>query len=458
MFLGKRVQMKKDVTLLVVIAASLVACSGGGTVPLDARGSATTALQAPLIEMMVPPHLPGESVNEYLSRVVPKIKDADVDSHIDPGITGADRTTIKNVMLGLPDFARDNVIFVDRNSHIYANRKWLIDTTSIAAPVPGKAGVFRNAEGIEFAGPPVTEKPGLRHTASNVRPMYGTPPAFTTTGPYRRVYSDPGTWTAGGMHAAFANPATNYNTVGPYGDIGYIYTGGWSSSGYDSADAGLQYSAARNVADAFMNLQSSGVGQVTSNAHEFPPNTDVEVDFLIGCNSCTVGSGGGPYLATFDWGAWTTGGYGGVTIAEDPANLADWTGNGVVLKAMVSLGQSGVSGFPNGVANDGYAFGYIAVDYCGWEGPNFNVCYSPPSYTSGYHLEQHVPDQNTVQSFVGLTPGYYEDVDIVMPGATSQSLKFPSPRPGATPTPSATPTPRPRPTVDPCLKNPRLCL
>jgi hypothetical protein len=87
------------------------------------------------------------------------------------------------------------------------------------------------------------------------------------------------------------------------------------------------------------------------------------------------------------WGTWTSGGYGGTTIVQQPANIYDWLANGTVVKDMVSIAQSHPPA--GGVAYDGYEFGYIAVDWCGFEAAANNVyCY--PSEPSAYHFQYDV--------------------------------------------------------------------
>lgn len=402
-----------------LIAATLTGCAGssigGGhsSVPQQVQHTGSRGrLSVPAhIRGAAPPRLPGENVRRYLERVATKIQDSDVDSHIDSDVVGQDRSVIKSVMLSEPQYARENVVFVDQSGRIYSNHRAMAAATHIAKPVPGQPALLTDESGHTFAAPPATEKPRATGGSSGTRsPLYGQPPATTSTGPYRRVYSDPETWWSGGMHVVFPNPATNDNSVGPYGDIGYMYSGGFSSSGADGADAGLQYSAARNVADVFISVASTHLGQVYNTYREFPPNTDVEVDFIIGNGGCTTNCQfNSANLTSFNWGSWVGGGFGGVTIAVQPSNISDWTSYGVVLKDMITIGQSNP---PGGVGYDGYAFGYIEADYCGWDGPNYNLCLAN-GQGAGHYFGQQVPDASVVDVTSG-TNGYWEDVGILL--------------------------------------------
>lgn len=173
------------------------------------------------------------------------------------------------------------------------------------------------------------------------------------------------------------------------GDTGYVYGGGWSTSGNDSVDAGLIYSAARGVTNLFyadhFNYGNGviGGGSYYNSQVDYAPNTDLEVDFIIGNSGCSQSCVGDPNALTdFVWGTYAYGGgFGGTTLGFRPNNLSDWEGSQTVLKAMASIGQNANSQ-SDGVYHDGYSFGVIAMDYCGWEGQGFNYCYqsAPQAY------------------------------------------------------------------------------
>jgi hypothetical protein len=360
---------------------------------------------------LTPPYVRGETVRHYFDRVVKKIPDQDVDANIEASIVGNDRAVIRSVMLSEPQWARENVIFVDKTGHVYANKAKLIATTSIARPVPG-TNDFVDQHGRRFAGPPVTEKPRASTSSAGRRPLYGTPSPTTNSGPYRRMYSDPGIWYAGGLHTIIPSGATNSNSEGPYSDTGFVYSGGWSSSGADSADGGLQYSASRGVSNAFISVRSTNLGIITDLGQDYAPDVDLEADFAIGNGSCYQDSScryNAANLTTFVWGTFAYGqGFGGRTIAVQPSNIGDWTANGTVLKDMVSIGQD-INSQPDGVFHDGYSFGPIAIDYCGWEGQGFNYCY--PSAPQAYHPQTVYPSMVSLLDY----PNYDEGVDIAIP-------------------------------------------
>jgi len=81
---------------------------------------------------------------------------------------------------------------------------------------------------------------------------------------------------------------------------------------------------------------------------------------------------------------------------------------------MITIGQTASSvQDEGGVGFDGYAFGEIAADYCGWQGPTINICSRDPGAASHF-FSQQVPDANIVQVLPGGN-GYDEDVSIILP-------------------------------------------
>jgi len=400
--------------LFIVAVIAFSGCGGGANITPLPNGRVAADPHTASIGRAPALYVRGEHVEHYFNRVARKIADSEVDANIDSDIVGEERATIRWVMLHEPLWARESVIFVDRAGRIYANKRRLIATTRIARPVPGAVNTFVDQTGHRFAGPVVTAKPG-RTALGERHPEFGTPSATTNTGPYRRMYSDPGVWYSGGLHAFIPSGATNATSEGPNGDTGFVYSGGWSSSGDDQVDAGLQYSAARNVSNLFMKLASSGEGVVTDLGADFRADSDVEADFIIGTGGCINTppncSFQSPFLTAFAWGAFLSGGFGGRSISMVPANMNDWTASGVVLKDMVSIGQN-QNTQPDGVFHDGYVFANIPVDYCGWSGPTFNVCYH--SDRTGYHGQVVYPSM--IQIFPGTT--YDELVGITIPNDT----------------------------------------
>lgn len=196
--------------------------------------------------------------------VIPSpISDAAVESHIDTTMPAADRDVIKNIMLHIPQIARANVIYFSQNGKVYANHAALKREVELLRPAQGLVSTYVGRDGKLLAGPPALPKPreiadGLTHR------MYMNPPPVTTTGPYRRLYSD------GAFHYTYASasiaprscPLTPTATQGAAGDTGYIYSGGWSGSGRDTADGGFQYSAAHDVFNLFIKV-ASATGQPT---------------------------------------------------------------------------------------------------------------------------------------------------------------------------------------------------
>jgi hypothetical protein len=275
------------------------------------------------------------------------IADVDVDKHIDSDISVADRKIIRAVMLDQPTTMRKNVIYVDKAGHIYSNRSALAASTILRKLIPGTNAVYDEA-GRVTPLPPHSVKPKTITLSGGKRtPSYSDPPATTSTGPYRRIYSDPG-YTYEFAQVSLPCNATSVdgsvvNYQGPAGDTGNIYAGGWSNSGNDTADAGFQYSASRNAYDVYMVLSSTGQGQIFN--HNLSPQCGQTafLSFYVtsGSVNTNVSLNGQNYYP--------------LTLAEQASNQSDWYGPGDVLKYMVSIAQ--LSGPVGGVAHDGYEFG-----------------------------------------------------------------------------------------------------
>jgi hypothetical protein len=398
-------------------------CAGGGAGALSpkAQGSRDTQQAKPMpvvSNQRAPRYLHGETVEHYFDRVARKIEDKDVDANIDASIVGHDRDVIRSYMLSLPKWAREHVTYVDKDGRVYANRQSSVSALHIGHLVAGTTNTYVDQNGAPYSVPPLTEKPesAARAPHGSRAPLYGTPPATTSTGPYRRAYSDPSIWYAGGLHTIVPVGATSSSSEGPNGDTGYVYSGGWSSSGSDQVDAGIQYSASRGVLnlyyrDAFNYNGNRGGYAVTDLSVDYAPAVDLEVDFIIGNSGCTQSCVGDPNnLTTFVWGDYAYNqGYGGTTLGFAPQSLSDWKSSSTVLKAMVSIAQNSNSQ-PDGVFHDGYSFGVIAIDYCGWSGQGFNYCYQP-GYQSAYHF-QSVPASMVSSLYYQY---YDEGVDIQIP-------------------------------------------
>lgn len=202
--------------------------------------SGSSALNAPLAKAKVPISTGGA----HLIAVMPSaISNAQIDANISPGITGSDRQVVHDLMLKLRPESRKNVIYFAANGRIYANRSELLKGVGIAQPVPGKPRTYRHANGEQFTVPMNVSV--VKPTDHQVKPQYYSPPdGSTTTGPYRRIFSNTGySYSAGNVDTP-CNPS-NFPATVSANDTGYLYIGGWSDTG-DQVDAGLQYSSVYN--------------------------------------------------------------------------------------------------------------------------------------------------------------------------------------------------------------------
>jgi hypothetical protein len=137
-------------------------------------------------------------------------------------------------MLEEPKALRENVVYVSRDGNIYANRASLKAGTHIRRRIPGMNAVA-DESGKIYPVPPFLPKPTVfphptGQSKSRIvsmsqavplqqerRLQYADPPPTTSTGPYYRIYSDPGTYTAGLMYAIVPCNATSSSSQGPYG-------------------------------------------------------------------------------------------------------------------------------------------------------------------------------------------------------------------------------------------------
>lgn len=168
------------------------------------------------------------------------IPDAQIDANIDAAIQGSERALMSDIMHRLRPESRKNVIYRDAAGNVHVNHLSLRALYhGSAQPIAGSPRRFRRSNGEAFTVPMddlTAAKPSASHTR---RVRYTSPPEIsTTTGAYRRWFSNTGYSYIGG---SVDTPCTPSNFSAATASTGYLYIGGWSDTG-DQVDAGLQYS------------------------------------------------------------------------------------------------------------------------------------------------------------------------------------------------------------------------
>lgn len=317
------------------------------------------------------------------------IEDAQIDAYISPTLSPQDRATMHRIMLMLRKTDRRNVIFVDNKGRALANDPALIGYFDhFVAVSKGTTRDLVDAAGHHRVGPPVTARPtvfdGLEHdlippgtkakSSTGRRPQFGTPSDNGGSGPYRRVYSQPGySYSAATVHLQ-CRPGQfpTLKSDGSQADAGFIYLGGWGVTGYSAVDAGFQHSSyedsstndnyalfvAENSNPISPSLGTADSGTYNEFQSRLTCNQDVNLLFYIPdpgyVTAVTSGQivGGGTQTVS------------AVLLLKDSTAANDWPqdgggSNGVVLKRMTTIGQTDpVNGGAADNLADGSYFGY----------------------------------------------------------------------------------------------------
>ncbi|QAV16944.1 hypothetical protein PC41400_04280 [Paenibacillus chitinolyticus] len=167
----------------------------------------------------------------------------ELEKEVAAGITGQERQIMLDVMKNLPKAERENVIYIDDNGQIHANKTELKDVFGKAAVSEENTVTVGNNE--TFTLPTSTDSPALNKNAS-VTPLAGYA-CGEAGGPYRRVFSNPGySWWSGNVYLPSSTNNEVYVNNASSNDTPYIYTGGHASNGASEVDAGFQYSKTYN--------------------------------------------------------------------------------------------------------------------------------------------------------------------------------------------------------------------
>lgn len=193
----------------------------------------------------------------------------------------------------------------------------------VAAPFDRSVAFVPRALQVAFAGGSAS----LRLLGQQI--AASPPDASGVTGPYRRVYSNPGFSFAEGM---FTLPCGDTNLQpGPQSaETGYVYTGGFSDGG-DQIDAGLQYSAYSGNYSMYMSRLNANGPPMT--ADEFNCGQNVQVAFYVSSAGQPVLNVEGTFNGQPNYSYTFTDG----TVT--PADGWSWNGGQMIMKRMTSIAQ-----------------------------------------------------------------------------------------------------------------------
>jgi hypothetical protein len=190
-----------------------------------------------------------------------------IDAHIAPSITGKERTIIRSVIdliarkSNVPlERSSWSVIVLDETSgseHVYANVPALRADLHEFSPVPGTVNLFQDETGVRLAAPSL-ELSAPAATAATTLPM---PPVETTTGPYRRLVTKPGKYES---ITSTLQLACNGSTM-PHGgpDAGFTYLGGYPSTTYtNEVEGGLIFSAQNSWYTPYLRIPGVNSGNI----------------------------------------------------------------------------------------------------------------------------------------------------------------------------------------------------
>jgi hypothetical protein len=207
-----------------------------------------------------------------------------------------------------------------------------------------------------------------------------SPPVFTGTGAYRRVYSHSN---YSRMSSYLTLPGASSISMHP-GDTAFVYVGGWGANGKGAVDAGFQYSPTYNNWSLFMS--AAGVGRVDDPGPRFSASQSVFLKFLV------VQQGSTTSLEIIANGTDLNGD--AVQRELTLQNVPGWSVNGVnTLKRMTSIAQNGDNftdgSYINGVHWYSSMIGTTQSDMHAWSAADTGGYQSYPS-TPGVVKVQYV--------------------------------------------------------------------
>ncbi len=209
--------------------------------------------------------------------------DQQPDLYISNAIQGSERQVMENVISTLPVEDRENVIYVNKEGDVYANKPELKDDIELLTTV--KNNVYQNSEGEKFVFPQLEPRPVVtKDTYFSINKVSAPSTCQTDgTGPYRRVYSNTGySWISMKVHLPSETEIQDSGPNSSTGDTGYIYTGGWGGDQSQAVDAGMQHNtASRNWSGAIRVSGQLPLNMTT----RYQPNQDIQMKFYVNANN-----------------------------------------------------------------------------------------------------------------------------------------------------------------------------
>ncbi len=247
---------------------------------------------------------------------------------ISPELGAAEREIIGDIMQTLPESDRENVIYFAPDGEVYANKPELKENVEKAEYVGD--GVYAWENGETFVLPEAQAEDQSQAFVSDISILNYS--CSGNTGPYRRVFSNPGySYYEGRVYLPAAAEVNDQSQPGG-NSTSYIYTGGRNGT---EVDAGFQYGKT-NQDWAFFN---SPAGQGRTSGSRYKSGQTVTLKFYVTQDNQVAVSTTGIKMNS------TT-----VTTETLVANAPGWklNGTGNILKRITSIGQIGGNNFNSG--------------------------------------------------------------------------------------------------------------
>ncbi len=399
----------------------------------------------------------------------------------DASVSPGDRALLQQVANALPSGLRHGtLVYRDLSGKYYSNRVAASEGI-VSLRTTGKAGEASDSSGKLYAVPTMGAKPVA---AASAHPDMGVPSTTTTTGPFSRVYSYGGYLNASALFNVPSAYVAPY--IGPYSDTGYVYNGGWSSSGNAQVEGGFEVLPSCQFVPYFAYASpSSNVLAYESSTTQFQCNQNIYTYVWYEVEEVQVGSNAptaqGLWVVTACYaencstdpnGIWN------YVISISAPDMQDWTAGTSVMKNMVTIAQrpTGDQYDNNGVEEDGYYFGVdqnsnpqitdeFQFGFCyPTDGGLQNACGLWQALNSAYGFQVNPDLQQVLYANQTINDGLYNqllgialanwgDFPNIDPNSRERATALSPPQIlPVTPLPVPTRTP-----VNDCVKDPALC-